>query len=244
MTDQTVILAAGLGSRLGSAVAGIPKPLMDVAGAPLIAHALAHAEASGCREAIVVIGHEGARVRAAVEAIQTPLFVRFVETPDRPPPTATRCWPPRRSRAPRFFLQMVDHVFAQPVLPLLDAATGTDGEAGRLLVDLEPDEELDLADATKVRLDGARITAIGKGIERLGRDRYRLLRPDRRRLRRAAPGARRPSHAPCRRRCARWCDRGAIFAVDDRRRSWADVDTPADRVAAERVLTMTPVRRA
>ena len=68
-THQTVILAAGLGSRLGSAEAGVPKPLMEVGGAPLIAQALAHAEASGCREAVVVIGYEGARVRAAVEAL-------------------------------------------------------------------------------------------------------------------------------------------------------------------------------
>jgi hypothetical protein len=64
---QTIILAAGVGARLDSSGGGVPKPLLTVAGVPLIAHALAHAAASKCREAIIVIGHQGARVRAAVE---------------------------------------------------------------------------------------------------------------------------------------------------------------------------------
>ena len=55
MITQTVILAAGVGARLGSAEAGVPKPLLTVGGSPLFAHALGHAAASGCGEAIVVI---------------------------------------------------------------------------------------------------------------------------------------------------------------------------------------------
>src|SRR5262245_8749064 len=79
---QTVILAAGLGARLNGNVASTPKPLLTVAGVPLVAHALEHAAATGCRQAVVVIGHEGDRVRAAVEAMHTPLAVRFVVNPD------------------------------------------------------------------------------------------------------------------------------------------------------------------
>jgi len=52
---QTVILAAGAGTRLGPASVGDPKPLVAVGGVPLIGHALRHAHASGCTEAIVVI---------------------------------------------------------------------------------------------------------------------------------------------------------------------------------------------
>lgn len=37
---QTIILAAGSGSRLASARGDVPKPLMTVAGVPLIAHAI------------------------------------------------------------------------------------------------------------------------------------------------------------------------------------------------------------
>src|SRR6184192_1138685 len=80
--SQTVILAAGLGVRLGASGARVPKPLIAVASLPLIAHALAHAAASGCDEAVIVIGHEGARVRAAVEAMGPAMAVRFVTNPD------------------------------------------------------------------------------------------------------------------------------------------------------------------
>src|SRR6185312_15977203 len=82
VVTQTVVLAAGTGTRLGSAQAGVPKPLLTVAGVPLIAHALRHAADSGCTDAIVVVGFQGARVRAAVEAIGSALRVAFVETAD------------------------------------------------------------------------------------------------------------------------------------------------------------------
>ena len=39
------------------------------------------------------------------------------------------------------------------------------GEVGRVLVDRCPSEEIDIADATKVRLAGNRVLAIGKGME-------------------------------------------------------------------------------
>lgn len=44
---QTVILAAGSGSRLAPPRGDVPKPLMNVAGMPLVAHALEHARRSG-----------------------------------------------------------------------------------------------------------------------------------------------------------------------------------------------------
>jgi len=65
---------------------GTPKPLLTVSDMPLIAHALAHAESSGCNEAVIVVGHESARVRAAIAAIDSPLAVRFAETIDAAAP--------------------------------------------------------------------------------------------------------------------------------------------------------------
>ena len=79
---QAVILAAGNGSRLSGSGSPVPKPLLPVGGRPLIAHALGHAHACGCREAVIVIGHEGARVRAAVEALGVPLALTFVDVVD------------------------------------------------------------------------------------------------------------------------------------------------------------------
>ena len=99
---QTVILAAGNGSRLTSPQ-GIPKPLTQVAGAPLLAHALSHARASGCVEAVIVIGHEKRKVREAAEAMASGLHLRFVETPDPRRPMANRCSPPSPWSATCFF---------------------------------------------------------------------------------------------------------------------------------------------
>ena len=167
---QTVILAAGLGARLNGSAAGVPKPLLQVAGLPLVAHALAHAAASGCVDAIVVIGHEGARVRAAIEemaataAMTVRIAVHFVENPDPTTPNGESLLAAEPRVRERFFLQMVDHLFGAPVLrrlasPAFDART-----VARVLVDRVP-SNLDLSDATKVRLEGDRVAAIGKAVE-------------------------------------------------------------------------------
>lgn len=234
-TEQTIILAAGLGSRLGSAEAGIPKPLMQVAGLPLVAHALAHAEASGCREAIVVIGYEGARVRRAVEAIRSPLTLAFVETPDPTAPNGHSLLAAAPFARTRFFLQMVDHVFGQPVLPLLDRAPRVDDEAGRLLVDPAPGDDIDLADATKVTLLDGRITAIGKGLtvwDAIDTGCFVLTGAVFDALRQVPASEPRTVSSAMR----RLVDRGALYAAAIGGTPWADVDTPADRVVAERLL--------
>ena len=234
VVTQTVILAAGMGTRLGSAEVGIPKPLMLVGGAPLVAYALAHAEASGCREAVVVIGYEGARVRRAVESIGTTLTIRFVENPDPRVPNGHSLLAAEPMVAPRFFLQMVDHLFAAPVLPKLVAAGMADGETARLLIDRTP-IGLDLSDATKVQLNGERIVAIGKGLERwdaidtgcflLTRRVFAALRnvPDDEPL----------TVSSAMRRLAR---NGSFHATEIEGVPWVDVDTPADRHDAERRL--------
>lgn len=241
-TEQIVILAAGLGSRLGSAEAGVPKPLMEVAGAPLIRHALAHAEASGCQRAVVVIGYEGARVKSAVERLASRVRVQFVETPDPFAPNGHSLLAAAPFVQGRFFLQMVDHVFAQPVLPLLDACDPDAHEGGRLLVDRAPDAELDLDDATKVRLDGARITAIGKGLDAwdaIDTGCFLLTGAVFDALRDVPPAEPMTVSSAMRRLVAR----EAMFATEIGGVPWADVDTPADRAVAERVLAATPAAR-
>src|SRR5215471_11651048 len=109
--SQTVILAAGSGSRLSEARGDVPKPLMQVAGVPLIAHALAHAKASGVHEAIVVIGYAGEQVKAAVQAMHAGLTLRFVESPDHTAPNGVSLLASESHAAPLFYLQMVDHLF-------------------------------------------------------------------------------------------------------------------------------------
>lgn len=60
-----VILAAGQGKRMRSAT---PKVLHALAGKPLLAHVLDTAQRIGCERAVVVYGHGGDQVRAAMAA--------------------------------------------------------------------------------------------------------------------------------------------------------------------------------
>lgn len=242
MTDQVVILAAGLGSRLGSAEAGVPKPLREVGGTPLIVHALRHVEATGCRDAIVVIGYEGARVRSTVEALDTPVAVRFVVTPDYTAPNGHSLLAAAPLADQRFFLLMVDHVFERPVLSLLDADAAPDDEVARLLVDPSPDAALDLVDATKVSLDGRQITAIGKGLahwDAIDTGCFRLTSRVFDALRTVPASEALTVSAAMRRLSAR----GVLTAVPIGRVAWIDVDTPSDRAVADQLLAVAAQHR-
>ncbi len=232
---QTVILAAGSGSRLSEARGDVPKPLMAVAGAPLVAHALAHAAAAGCHEAVIVIGYEGARVKAAIEGLRPSLRVRFVENPDFAAPNGVSLLAAEPLAAPTFFLQMVDHLFGDTALSQLVAAPLTAGEAGRVLVDRMPGEDLDLADATKVRLNGSRVTAIGKGIEpwdAIDAGCFVLTRAVFDALRQVSDPASRSVSSGMRHLVAQ----GQLGSADVAGIEWVDVDTPADRDIAEQLL--------
>jgi len=81
---NVAILAAGQGKRMHSA---LPKVLHPLAGRPLIAHVLAAARALAPRAIVVVIGHGGDAVRAAVHA---PDLSFAVQDPPRGTGDATR----------------------------------------------------------------------------------------------------------------------------------------------------------
>jgi choline kinase len=236
---QTVILAAGHGSRLAGLSAGVPKPLVRVAGVPLLAHALSHARASGCREAIIVVGREGEQVKAAARATSAGLELRFVETPDPSAPNGVSLMAAEPLADARFFLQMVDHLFAEVTLPSLVEVPLDLAEGGRVLVDGSPNG-IDLDDATKVRLAGDRVMAIGKGLEpwdAVDAGCFALTAAVFAALREAPPSEPRTVSSGMRQLAAR----RLLGAVDLAGVEWADVDTPSDREAAEQLLARRPV---
>jgi choline kinase len=239
---QTVILAAGTGTRLAGTRGDVPKPLMTVAGVPLIRHALDHARAAGCHEAVIVIGHEGARVRAAIEALHHPLALRFVTTPDPALPNGVSLLASEPVTRARFFLQMVDHLFIEPTLQRLVATPFAAHEGGRVLVDRAPASHLDLDDATKVQLSAGAVTAIGKNLEQwdaIDAGCFVLTHQVYSALRRVAAHDARSVSAGMRQLVAS----GALNAIDTAGVEWMDVDTPADRQAAERLLAAAAARR-
>ena len=56
---QVVVLAGGLGTRLGSLSERVPKSLVEVAGRPILSHILDWVASQGCTRALVLIGHLG-----------------------------------------------------------------------------------------------------------------------------------------------------------------------------------------
>jgi N-acetyl-alpha-D-muramate 1-phosphate uridylyltransferase len=61
-----MVLAAGLGKRMRPLTDGLPKPLIEVAGQPLICHALDRLAAAGVERAVVNLHYKGAMIEAAL----------------------------------------------------------------------------------------------------------------------------------------------------------------------------------
>lgn len=63
---RAMILAAGLGTRLRPLTDTVPKPLLLVAGRPMIAYALELVAAAGIKEVVINLHHLGEQIRAAL----------------------------------------------------------------------------------------------------------------------------------------------------------------------------------
>jgi choline kinase len=77
---QAVLLAAGLGSRLGALTERLPKALIPVGGQPLLAWSVRFARAAGARQMIAVGGYGYDQVAAEVARRQLP--VTLIENVD------------------------------------------------------------------------------------------------------------------------------------------------------------------
>jgi len=235
-TPQTVILAAGFGSRLAAPSGeAVPKPLLPVGSRTLLEHALGQAEAAGCREAIVITGHDAPLVEAHLLRVKTGLRVTACFNPDFHQPNGVSLLAAEKHVTGPFFLQMVDHVFARPVLSLLAVPDAAPPEGLRLLVDYRPPRRMDLADATKVRAVHGRILAIGKEVWDYNGVDAGLFRLDPRvfdALREVA-AVEPPSVTLAMRQLIAT---GLLWAVPLPGVPWADVDTPEDSRQAEALL--------
>ena len=160
--QSALVLAAGNGDRFKNG-SGDSKLLQPVLGQPLILRTLQAACAAGLTTIHVVLGYRASAVRAIIEEGRPAgVAIHFLQNPDWHLENGVSVLTARRPlHNRRFALLMGDHVFEPPVLARL-LRTPTEPGASLLAVDSRPASPAIVAEATKVRLAGTRITAIGK----------------------------------------------------------------------------------
>jgi choline kinase len=157
---QAVLLAAGLGSRLGKLTETIPKALIPVGGLPLLAYAVRFALRAGAKDIIVVGGYGFAQVRAEVEGRALP--VKLVENTAFRDGNLVSLMTARAHIDPtrELLLMNIDHIYRPAVADIV--AKPADDVTGFI----DTDRTLG-ADDMKVARDGAgRVREISKTLER------------------------------------------------------------------------------
>ena len=161
---DAVVLAAGNGDRFRNATKQ-SKLLQPVLGQPLIIRTLTTAALAGVTSFDVVLGYQADAVRAVIERdAPSNVAVNFTINPDWHLENGVSALAVRDRLADRrFAVLMGDHLFEPAVLARLLRAWFGRGESV-LAVDSRAADPAVAAEATKVRLEGDRITAIGKDL--------------------------------------------------------------------------------
>jgi choline kinase len=163
ITDA-VILMAGTGSRLRGSVNTIAKPLIPIAGRPLISYAIDSFDNAGVKTLHAVVGPNGDELAAAVAPL-LPAHMKFraIPNPNWQKQNGISVLAAAGKVSAPFFLAMGDHLFESSILRQLLAHA----DLGKLnlAIDRKIAAIFDLDDAMKVRTEGNQITAIGKNLD-------------------------------------------------------------------------------
>lgn len=155
---QAVLLAAGLGSRLGKLTASIPKALIPVGGLPLLAYAVRFAQAAGATDITVVGGYGFPQVRAEVE--QRALPVRLLENTAFRDGNLVSLMTARPHVRGEFLLMNIDHIY-RPAVAAVVAPPADDVTAF-----IDTDRTLGDDDMKVARDDAGRVREISKTLSR------------------------------------------------------------------------------
>lgn len=151
---QVVLLAAGLGSRLGALTERLPKALIDVAGESLLAHAVRFARRLQPAEIVVVGGFEHTAVVA--EIARCGWDVTLVENRDFRDGNLISLMAARGRIRGDFLLMNVDHIYRPGI------AARVAGEAKEITAFVDEDRRLGPDDMKVARDEQGCVRAIAK----------------------------------------------------------------------------------
>ena len=235
---HAIVLAAGNGDRFERGERS--KLLTPVVGTPLLIRTLESACTAGITDAHVVLGYDASSVRAVAESsAPAGLHLHF---------HLNRVWHQENGLSvlaarPCFWdrpfaLLMGDHIFEPQVLRRLLAAPRESGEMV-LGVDRQAHAPEFVAEATKVRMDGSRVAAIGKEIDDFDGLDTGLFVGDRS-LFDGLEASCADGDSTLSGGVRRMAAQGLVRGVDIGDAAWCDIDTVDDLAAAEELLAPVP----
>jgi len=164
---KAVVLAAGRGERLKPYTNYLPKPLINLRGAPLLRHIVSALTRAGLDEVLVITGYRNDILsRRIYNWREFEGVVRHRFNPDWHIGNATSLLAARKEveEEDAFVLSMSDHIFDSS---LVEKALNDFNGENTVCVDRDPKQLMDVVESTKVRLDDrSRVTQIGKGLEK------------------------------------------------------------------------------
>ena len=163
-TKNCLILAAGLGSRISNLAKS--KPLLEVAGKPLIHHVLEGAKKAGMENFYVVSGYNGHILRSFLDYYSgmTDTNITHVINEDWESPNGVSVLSAEDYLQDQFCLLMSDHLFDPSILSDLNKLPIDDNDVV-LAVDNNLDSQFVMMDdVTKVKTKDNAILDIGKEI--------------------------------------------------------------------------------
>lgn len=156
-TRQAVVLAAGEGTRLASVIPDRPKPLVPIAGQPLLALILQRLEQSGFGRVFLITGYQFELIQAFLENFSSRLHIETVHNPAYRCENGSSLLCARNFVPDRFVLAMGDHLADSEIYDVAACANGLG-----LCVDKRPTLVCQVNDATRVWVENEKIVRIGK----------------------------------------------------------------------------------
>ncbi|MEA2089844.1 MAG: NTP transferase domain-containing protein, partial [Thermoproteota archaeon] len=159
---KALILAAGEGERL-RLTGKKPKPLVSVAGTPLLCRVLKSLKLAGITDAYVVIGYMGQKIRDTIGQRYAGVKVHYIENLRWSKGNLYSLLAAKEVLRENFILCMADHIFDSRIVKALQSIKLENGLV--LAVDRRTPQPED----TKVLEENGKIVNIGKFIEKSNR---------------------------------------------------------------------------